>query len=191
MTLGSRDLRALLILGVTAAGVAIYMTRPVGPVVVSSDSTVPAAEMRLDRLRRIAATVPAKEAVLQQAQSELDQREVNVLHSNTAPEAQAQLLATARRLATQEKIDLRSAEFGQPKPLGDRYGEVTAATTFECHIEQFVNFMAALSRESDLIAPSEIRINTTSNQKSIVVRMVLAGVVPRKLVPEKKGFVSF
>ncbi len=191
MTLRSRDIRALAILAVTAAGVAIYMTRPAGPAVVSGDSTVPAAEMRLERLRRIAATVPSKEAVLKQAQGELDQREVNILHSNTAPEAQAQLLATVRRLATQEKIDLRSAEFGQPKPFGDRYGQVTAATTFECRIEQFVNFMAALSRESDLIAPSEIRITTTNNQKSIVVRMVLAGVVPRKLAPEKKGFVSF
>lgn len=191
MTLRTRDIRALVLLGVAVAGIAIYLSRPVAPVVVSGDSTVAAAEAHLDRLRRIAATVPAKEAVLRQAQGELEQRERNVLHSSTAPEAQAQLLATARRLATQEKIDLRSSEFSQPKPLGARYGEVTAATTFECHIEQFVNFMAALSRESDLIAPSEIRINTTNNQKSIVVRMVLAGVVPRKLVPEKKGFVSF
>lgn len=191
MTLRPRDIRALVILGVAMAGIAVYVARPVAPPVVSGDSTVPAAELRLDRLRRIAATIPAKDSLLHQAQAELDQRERNVLHSNTAPEAQAQLLATARRLATAEKIDLRSAEFGQPKALGDRYGEVTAATTFECHIEQFVNFMAALSRESDLIAPSEIRVTSNNNQKIIVVRMVLSGVVPRKLVPEKKGFVSF
>lgn len=191
MTLRPRDIRALVILGVAMVGVAVYVARPVAPSVVSGDSTVPAAELRLDRLRRIAATIPAKDSLLRQAQAELDQRERNVLHSNTAPEAQAQLLATARRLATAEKIDLRSAEFGQPKPLGDRYGEVTAATTFECHIEQFLNFMAALSRESDLIAPSEIRVTSNNNQKIIVVRMALSGVVPRKLVPEKKGFVSF
>ena len=191
MTLRSRDMRALAALGVAAVGVAIYMTRPAATPVVAGDGTVPAAELRLDRLRRIAAAISAKEAVLRQAQSELDQREANVLRSNTAPEAQAQLLAMARRLATQEKIDLRSAEFGQPKPFGDRYGQVTAATTFECHIEQFVNFMAGLSREADLMAPSEIRITTSNNPKSILVRMVLAGIVPRKLVPEKKGFVSF
>ncbi len=189
--MNKRDLRALVLLGLAVGGIVIYRMSSSAPVVVATSETVPMAEMRLDRLRRIAATVPAKEAVWKQAQAELDLREKNLLHSNTAPEAQAQLLATARRLATAEHIDLRSAEFGEPKALGEHYGQVTAATNFECHIEQFVNFMAALARESDLVAPVEIRIGTGAQPKSIAVRMVLAGVVPRKLVPEKKGFGAF
>ena len=186
-----RDLRALILLGLAVAGVVIYRMSSGTPAVVATAETVPMAEIRLDRLRRVAATVPPKEAIWKQAQAELELREKNLLHSNTAPEAQAQLLATARRLATAEQIDLRSAEFGEPKALGEHYGQVTAATNFECHIEQFVNFMAALARESDLIAPLDIRIGTGAAPKTIVVRMVLAGVVPRKLVPQKKGFGAF
>lgn len=189
--MSQRNLRALAMLGAAIILIVIYRLTLNEPKVVASTETVPMAELRLERMRRIAATVPAKKVVLQRAQDELQLREKNLLHSNTAPEAQAQLLATARRLATQEQIELRSAEFGQPKPLGDQYGQVTAATNFECHIEQFVNFMAALARESDLIAPVEIRVATSGSQKNIQVRMVLAGVVPRKLVPEKKGFGSF
>ncbi len=189
--MNKRDLRALVLLGLAIGGIVIYRITASAPVVVATSETVPVAEMRLDRLRRIAATVPAKEATWKQAQSELAAREKNLLHSNTAPEAQAQLLATARRLAIAEHIELRSAEFGEPKAMGDHYGQVTAATNFECHIEQFVNFMAALARESDLIAPTEIRIATAGQPKTIAVRMVLAGVVPRKLVPEKKGFGAF
>ena len=187
----TRDRRALVLLGIAVAGILIYRMNAGAPKVVALDETVPAAEMRLDRMRRIAATVPAKESVWKHAQAELATREKNLLHSNTAPEAQAQLLTTARRLATVEQIDLRSAEFGEPKAMGQHYGQVTAATTFECHIEQFVNFMAALARESDLIAPVEIRVMTGSAPKTVGVRMVLAGVVPRKLVPAKKGYGAF
>jgi hypothetical protein len=64
--------------------------------------------------------------------------------------------------------------------------------TFECHVEQLVNFLADLSHEPQMIVPSEERIAAANaKEKTINVRMVLAGVVAKKLVPEKKGLAAF
>jgi len=53
----------------------------------------------------------------------------------------------------------------------------------------FVETLADLSREPDLLAPSEVIMNAQDQKNKILsVRMILSGVVPRKLVPEKKGY---
>jgi hypothetical protein len=42
------------------------------------------------------------------------------------------------------------------------------------------------------VATSDIRVNSANlKDKSVAVRLALSGVVPRKLVPEKKGVESF
>jgi hypothetical protein len=74
--------------------------------------------------------------------------------------------------------------------FGDAYGEVSAGVNFTCHIDQFVNFFADLSREPDLLSPAELTVSTVGDpkNKTLNVRMILSGVVTRKLVPEKKGY---
>ena len=90
------------------------------------------------------------------------------------------------------EVDVRSGEFAAPKAFGE-YGIVYATITFDCHIEQLLNFLADLTREPELIVPSEERITTVGNAKDklITVRMVLAGIVAKKLIPEKKGLGAF
>ena len=64
--------------------------------------------------------------------------------------------------------------------------------TFDCHIEQLLNFLADLTHEQELIVPSEEHITSGNpKDKTMTVRMVLAGVVPKKLIPEKKGLGAF
>ena len=194
MELKQRDKRALMAL---AAGlVAILILRfavssgNAGPV--ASLDSAPVAEKRLAKLRQIAATVPGKEAVLKQVSLELAAREKGVIVTDTAPQAQARLLEIARRVGKAEGIDIRGGDFGSPKLLAADYGEVSVGVGFECRIEQFINFLAALSREADLIAPADIRITSANTtEKTVGVRITLSGVVPRKLVPVKKGFSSF
>ena len=42
------------------------------------------------------------------------------------------------------------------------------------------------------MAPSDIRVNTANQkEKTITVRMTLGGMVPKKMVPERKGFSLF
>ena len=62
------------------------------------------------------------------------------------------------------------------------------AVSFECGIDHFVNFLAALTSEKALLASSEMRISAANpKEKTVTVRLTLSGVIPRHLVPEKKG----
>ena len=163
-----------------------------GTQVVAAGDSVPAAEARLERLRKIASLVPAREAELRRAQEVLTGREKGLIAAETAAQAQAQLLEIVRRVGQKEGIDVRGAEELKIKALGNDYGEVSATVTFHCAIEQFVNFMAALANEPQLLATSEVRVAAANaKQKTIQVRLGLSAVVPKKLVPEKKGLAIF
>ncbi len=194
MKLSERDRRALAIMAVTLIiGLVLryaFSDRATATVSTGDDS-IALAQQRLARLRQIAATVPAREAVGKQTAAELAGRERGILQADTAPQAQAALLEIARRIGKSEQLDVRGGELGAPKAFGD-YGLVFATVTFECHIEQLVNFLADLSHAPELVVPSDERIASgASKDKTMVVRMVLAGVVAKKLVPEKKGLASF
>jgi hypothetical protein len=197
MTLSARDRRALVLLvaGLAAAVILRFVfsdsqTVSVASANVSRDTTA-LARQRLARLRTIAATVPAREAAMKQVSQDLAARERGMIQADTAPQAQAALLEAVRRIGRNDGIDVRGGEFGPPKPFGD-YGLVYTTVTFECHIEQLVNFLADLSSAPELAVPSEQRL-TSLNQKdkTMSVRMVMAGVVAKKLIPEKKGLAGF
>ena len=195
MTITDRDRRALVLLG--AAAVLAMLVRFLLP-----DSSVPAASVasdnvdmaqrRVARLRQIAGTVPVREAMMKQTDADLNTRESGgILQADTAAQAQASLLEIARRVGKGNQIDVRGGDLGAPKVFGD-YGLVYATITFDCHIEQLVNFLADLSKQPELIAPSEERVVAANAKEKLVnVRMVLAGVVLKKLVPEKKALGAF
>jgi hypothetical protein len=156
----------------------------------NSGESVSQAEKRLAKLRTVAATVPAKQKVLYAVDADLALREKGIIQVDTAAQAQARLLEIASRVAKAEGIDLRGGEFGQPKVLSADYGEVYAGVNFSCPIEKYVNFMAGLSHEPELIGPTEIHVNSLMNPKDkmVTVRMTIGGLVAKKLIPEKKGF---
>lgn len=161
-------------------------------VVQASIQTVPAAEKRLERLRQIAASVPGKQNILDQVTAELNQREQGLIQADTVAQAQAQLLQTLRRVgrAQEPPVDIRSNEFGQAKPFGETYGEVSVTVTFDARIEQLVNLLADLSAQKELLATSEIHLAAAhEKQKTMPVRLAVSGLVRRELLPkEKKGF---
>jgi hypothetical protein len=161
-------------------------------VVVRAGETVGQAEKHLSKLREVAATLPAKQQLLAQVDADLAAREKAIMQEDTAPEAQAHLLVLARKVAAAEGIEIRGGEFAQAKVFGSDYGEVFATVSFTCPIEKFVNFMAGISREPELVGPADIRINSqNAKEKTISVRMTLGGLVAKRLVPEKKGFQAF
>lgn len=190
--LSQRDRRALAGLATAVVLFTAYhfLVKPPEETVGGIDS-VPLAERRLNSLRQIAVALPAKEAALKQVEAELAAREKSIIAAGTAAQAQAKLLEVARRVGTANGIEIRGGETSSaPKMFGDSYGEVFAGVSFNCRIDQFVNFFADLSREPDLLAPYELTMNPSGDPKTktLGVRMVLSGVVPRKLVPEKKGY---
>lgn len=190
---GQIDRRLLLLLALMAVGVALRYTvfTPKTPAVVAAEpaDSIPKAERRLENLRRQAALVPAKEAQLKQALAELAEREKGIIRTETGAQAQAHLLDTIHRIGSQAGFDTRGADqFTEVRPLGNDYGVVSVSESFNCAIEQLVNFLALLPVESEIVATNEIQVNGgTDKKKNLLVRLSLSGVVPRSLVPKKKG----
>lgn len=157
-------------------------------VVVPTADTIALAERRLAKLRETAATVPAREEILKKAAAELATREKGLLTADTAAQAQAQLIQIIRELGRAESpmVEIRNTEGFGIRPFGDAYGEATVAVQIECRIDQLVNILAGLSARKELVSTSDMRINATNaKEKTINVHLTVAGVVPRKLVPEK------
>jgi hypothetical protein len=196
MTLQPRERRALMLLPVAVAIflVSYFWNSSDTPVAAPTSSTAAIAEKRLARLREIASTVPAKEEILKKVTAELVDREKSLIRADTAAQAQAQIVQILRRLASQEAppIDIRATELGGITALGDSYGAANVSIQIECRVDQLVNFLASIGSTNELISTSEIRINSTNpKEKTVIVRLTVAGVVPRKLVPERKGGASF
>lgn len=191
MTLQDRDKRALLILaGVVGIGGIWWVAASGDAKAPVSPDSVPLAEKRLDALRKTAATVPGKQAVLKQVSAELAKKEKGLIQADTAPQAQAQLLQVLRQVAhaQQPPLEIRQYELGQPKPFGDSYGEVSVAISLDCQIDQLVNFMADLTAQPELIATSDLHVGSAhAKQKTMPVRLQVSALVPRKLAPKKTG----
>ena len=193
MTLGPRDRRALMLLGAAAiVCVVLWIALPAQRQtdVVTFVDTIPAAAKRLSGVRQSAATFPAEERSQQAAAAQLAAREKGMLQADTPAQAQAQLIQIMRRLAAAQEppIDVRSTEVGKTQPLGDSYGEVTIPVSFVCRIDQLVNLLADVTAQPELLAAGGLRITAGDAKDKVVnVRLTLSAVVPRKLVPEKRG----
>jgi len=195
VNLGTRDRRALALAGVGLLLVIILRVGVYGdsqPSVVQAGDSIPLAERRLARLRLAAASVAGKQALLKTLAADSATRQKGVIEAPTAQQAQAHLLETIRRVGKAEQIDVRGGEFPELRPLGSEYGEAAVSVNFECRIEQLINFLASLTNEHELLAPSEIRVAAANpKEKTLNVRLTLTGVVPRNLVPVRRGLASF
>ncbi len=197
MTISSRERRLLLLIG-PALLIAVVLrftvlddSAPGTAAGVPGADSIGLAEQRNARLRQLIATLPGREAVMQRVSADMADREAGVIQADTAAQAQAALVQIARRVAKAESIDVRGGDVMPPKAFGD-YGLVYATITFDCHVEQLVNFLASLQKQPELVSPVDERMTSGNPKEKVMnVRMVLAGVVPKKLVPEKKALGAF
>jgi hypothetical protein len=196
MSRGTLDRRTLVLLAIGVVAVlllrvTVFRDREPEPVVQASDS-IPVAEQRLERLRRVAALAPARQAELKQAETDLAAREKGLIAADTAAQAQAQLLELLKKLGQKNGIQVRGAEELRVRAIGPDYGEVSVTVAVTCGIEQLVNLLADLANDPQLVSTNEIRIAPANvKEKTVAVRLGVSGVVPRKLVPEKKGAAAF
>ena len=193
MTPQTRQRRALVVLAAAVALMLILrfsLPDPDAPTVEAAPDSISRAESRLNKVRQRAATLPAREQALKVLMAELATREKGVIQADTLAQAQAQLVQMVRRLTSAQAppIEVRQIEIGQARPLGEQYGEIWVPISFECRIEQLVNLLADMTAQPELIATSELRVSAASQtDKTITVRLIISGIVPRKLVPEKRG----
>jgi len=195
MTLQDRDRRALLILGAALiVGAVLYFTSGSlstgGGAKVAAVESVERSEKRLANLRRQAATLDAKETLLKQVSLELADREKALISGDTAEQAQAQLLQVLKRVAAAQAppLEIGQVELARPRTFGDAYGEVAVSVTVTCRIDELVNFLTALSAQPELTATEDIRFGMSHpKQKTMPIRLTVAGIVARRLVPVQKG----
>lgn len=191
MNLSDRDQKALRYLGGALLFASVIYFWPAGSATQSAAAnTTEMLEKRLSKSRSLLLQVPDKQALLKQAQADLAVREKGLLAADTAAQAQAQLFQILRRVGRAQgpPIEVRATEIGQARMFGDDYGEVSVAVSFDCGIEQLVNLLADLGAQPELLATSEIHIGQAGGaQKIIPVRLSISGIVPRKLIPDKKG----
>jgi hypothetical protein len=202
VTLTTRDRRALLILGCCLVLGGLYYWYSNSSPSSSSDSariaapvdSVDRTEKRLAMLRKQAATLPGKEAVLKQVSLELADREKGLIPGDTAEQAQAQLLQIVKRVAQQQTppLEVAQVELGRPRAFGTAYGQVSVSITVTCRIDELVNFLAGLSAQPELAATDEIRFGASHpKQKTMPVRLTVSGLVARRLVPARKAVGEF
>ena len=198
MNLGERDKRALILLGV---GLAVFFivflatrSNDSGGTVVQPIESVDRLRKQLDRQRQIAATLPAKQEIYKKVSNELAEREKGLLAGDTAAQAQARLVQILNEVARNQtpQLEIRQTELGQPRRFSDAYGEVPVSITMDCRTDQLVNFMAFLSVQPELIATEQVSFAASNAKtKMMPVRLTVTGLVPSKLVPEKKASTSF
>ena len=187
-----RTLAVLFTLLVITVIVRFGLSGSSAPATVAPSETVPQAEARLQLLRQKAATVPGREAVLKKAAAELEAREKGILRADTKSQAQAQLLQVTQAVAQANGIEIHGMEEAHDRPLTADYGEVSVTVSFNCAIEQLVNFLAALADQPQILATDDIRVaGGADKKKNVQVRLSVAAVVPAKLVVEKKGVAAF
>jgi hypothetical protein len=195
MTVGTLDRKTILFLVVGLAVIGILRFGVYGDrsaEVVAPSESIPKAEQRLERVRKLAAMLPGKEAVLKQASAELAAREKGLLPGDTVAQAQVWLQNLIQRAAQANGFNAPGLEAMNAKPLGNDYGEVSVSVAFTCGIEQLVNFLAAIANQPEVLATNEINITGgRDKKKTLQVRLSLSGVVPKKLLPVKKAGGAF
>jgi len=202
MKISDRDRRALIGLGIAAILFGLFYwfsnssssSSSGGAKTSTPVESLDRTEKRLANLRKQAATLPGKQAVLNQVSRELAEREKNLIPGDTAEQAQAQLLQIVKRVAQQQTppLEVGQVELGRPRMFGSAYGQVSLSITMTCHIEELVNFLAGLSAQPALVATEEIRFGSSHpKQKTMPIRLTVSGLVARRLVPRERGLASF
>lgn len=190
--MSTRDQRALALLAAVLVLGLVYRFWPDSstPKIVAPSDPVGLAEKRLAKMRELAATVPAKQELLKKASAELAAREKGLITADTAAQAQAQLVEIVRTLGRAEAppVEIRSYELGPVRALGDAYGEAPVAVNIECRIDQLVNMIAAIGSRPELITTTDLRVTSNNvREKTVGVRLAVAAVVPRRLLPERRS----
>ena len=193
MTISDRDKRAIKYLAWTIIPSLIFWLWPSGddaatkPVAQAVANSREGLEQQLQRLRNKEATIPAKQGLLKDVQGQLNVREKGLIVADTLPQAQEILVRNVRLIARQEGFELRNISIAQPAIYGGEYGQIQVQINAECSIEQVVNFLADLTKRPELMATEDLRINLGNpKNKSLQFAVNVSGLVPKKLVPEKR-----
>jgi hypothetical protein len=190
LSLSPRDRRALALLAAAVLlALAVKYWPSSQPGVVTPELNASTAERRLLHLRQLAGSAPARLEIRDRLAQELAAREKGIIVAENAAQAQAQLLQVLRRVARNQQppLNFRSTDFLPPADYGANYGRISVSISGDWGIEQIVNFLSDLGNQPELLASTDLQFTQTGNrEKTIPARLVISGLVPRRLLPAKK-----
>jgi len=190
--MSERDRRALLLLG---AALVVFLVLQFGVLPRSgagpaSSTPVGVLEKRLARLQQVERQKPRAAAAAEAASRDLAEVEKGLLKAATPAQASAEMQQLLRDLLRGQGMNMQSSEFGAIRPAGEDYAQVPLTVNFNCGIEQWINFMAALRNAPQVLSTVEVRLaNADTRNKTVQVRMIVAGYIPASLVkaPAARG----
>lgn len=188
MAVQSRDKRALALLAGATVLFLLLQTDWLLPAPGGgggSTESVEAVETAFRLARAKARRQPLVKAESAAAAKALEQIEEGLLASETAALANAEMRQIVEQLLTAEGIAMKSSRFASVELEGDSYARVPLTVDFDCRIEQFVNWMAAVANAPQLLSTRRIEISPGNKEtKGIRVRVTVGGYLPASRTPE-------
>jgi len=182
MQIQSRDRKALIALGVALVLFVILRPDFILPVPGSNAAdagTVKGVEQAFRLAQAKARRKPLVDAEAQAIARELAEIEKRLLASENAALAKAEMRQLVEDLLTAEGIAMRGSRFGIVALEGEEYAQVPLIVDFDCQIEQFVNWMAAVANAPQLLSTRRIRLNPAKREtKSVRVQVAVSGYLP-------------
>ena len=185
-----REKRLLIAWPIAVAVFALFYFWPAdsAPEATQRFTDIPTAEQRVARLRQVAASIPARQKVVDEVKKELAGREQGLMRAPTPAQEQANLTQTVRRLARAQGIDIQQSEITAIQRLGKAYGEAPVTVSFTCRIEQLLNLIADISAQKELVATRDLQVRQADEKrKTVFVRMTVSAATPPEMVPGNEG----
>ena len=188
MQIQSRDRKALIALGVALVLFVIlqsdFILPSPGPTAADA-GTVEGVEQAFRLARVKVRQKPLVDAEAQATARALAEIEKRLLASENAALAKAEMRQLVEDLLTAEGIAMRGSRFGNVALEGEDYAQVPLIVDFECQIEQFVNWMAAVANAPQLLSTRRIQLNPGNREtKSVRVQVAVSGYLPASRTPE-------
>ena len=147
--------------------------------------TVDAVEQAFRLAQAKARRKPLVDAEAQATAAALAEIEKRLLASENAALAKAEMRQLVEDLLTAEGISMQGSRFGNVVLEGDDYAQVPLIVNFECRIEQFVNWMAAVANAPQLLSTRQIQLAPgNAATKAVRVQVAVSGYLPASRTPE-------
>lgn len=188
MEIQGRDRKALIGLGIALGLFVIPQFDSILPTPGSGApgiGTVESVEQAFRLAQVKARRKPLVDAEAQATGKALAEIEKRLLASENAALAKAEMRQLVEDLLTSEGIAMRGSRFGTVALEEGGYAQVPLIVDFECQIEQFVNWMAAVANAPQLLSTRRIQLNMGNRlTKSVRAQVSVSGYLPVSRTPE-------
>jgi len=137
----------------------------------SSPEVVQQNEVELRRDMRLLAEAELERTHLSAAGERLKGLEAGLLESPSPSLANAEWQRLVGQLADSKGIELGSSEFLRIQELGAGYSLVTGRVQFRCRLDQFVDFLVALTSSPKLLSVTGLMVSASQGSAQAILNV--------------------